>query len=86
MADNLEQLYGDYNPTVEPKFAKTPLQGLKTIANQVFYGAGCTDNKCTDYTKSNVTSAVQAGDMVVVCLGTGIETNFLQPWRATDTS
>ena len=75
MADNLQQLYGDYAPTFEPQFAKTPLQGLKTIANQVIYGAGCTDNKCTNYDKNNVTSAVQAGEMVVVCLGTGTEKN-----------
>ena len=71
MADNVEQLYGDYAPTVEPQFAKTPLQGLKTIANQVMFGSGCNDNKCTSYNKSNVTSAVESADMVVVCLGTG---------------
>ena len=75
MADNLEQLYGDYNPNVEPKFAKTPLEGLKSVADQVIYKPGCTDNKCTKYNKTDITSAVQAGDMVVVCLGTGITQN-----------
>ena len=71
MANNPEQLFGDYAALYNSSVTKTPLQGLADIAGRVLYAAGCTDNKCLDYNKSSISTVVSKSDMIVVCLGTG---------------
>ncbi|XP_045198055.2 uncharacterized protein LOC123552449 [Mercenaria mercenaria] len=73
MADNLEQIYGDYAADVDPKYAKTPLQGLRGMADTVKYAAGCPDNRCTNYTAGDIKKAVNDVQFVVICVGTGQE-------------
>jgi beta-glucosidase len=73
MADNPEQLYGDYSPTHDPTqpFLRTPVDALGDLAGTVQFAAGCNDNNCSIYNSSSVESAVQGADIVFVCLGTG---------------
>lgn len=71
-ADSYKQLFGDYPPTADPKFTKTPRQGLMKLASSNRYGAGCSSPKCTTYNSTEVSEAVAGSDMVVVCLGTGL--------------
>ncbi|XP_060568312.1 uncharacterized protein LOC132726918 isoform X1 [Ruditapes philippinarum] len=73
MADNLEQLYGDYAADVDAKYSKTPLQGLSYMADKVNYAAGCSDNRCTNYSAESIKNAVQNVQLVVICVGTGQE-------------
>ncbi|ESO87217.1 hypothetical protein LOTGIDRAFT_154720 [Lottia gigantea] len=72
MADNIQQLFGSYSPTVFPAVTKTPLQGFQEITS-VAYGAGCKDNRCTKYSSSEIQQAITGTDAVYVCLGTGQE-------------
>ena len=71
MATNYVDLYGDYNADIDMKYASSPLTGLKPLAATVKYGAGCPDNPCTNYTKSEVIEAILGAQLVVVTLGTG---------------
>ena len=71
MANNPEQLFGDYAALYNSTATRTPLQGLTDVAGHLIYGAGCNDNKCSHYNKSSISSAVSKSDMVIVCLGTG---------------
>lgn len=71
MADNLEQLYGDYAADTDSKYAQTPLQGLKGMSDVVNYAAGCSDNRCTNYSSDSVISALQDAQLVIICVGTG---------------
>ncbi len=73
MANNLEQLYGDYASNVDRQYAKTPLEGLAKLGFNYSYEAGCTDNHCTSYNSSEIKLAVGGCDMVIICLGTGQE-------------
>ena len=71
MADNLGQLYGDYAPDIDTRFTKTPLEGLSAMSDSVAYAAGCHDNKCENYSSSDVKTAVKDAQLVVICVGTG---------------
>lgn len=71
MANNVEQLYGDYNADIDPAYASTPLQGLQDIADHVSYASGCLNNTCTTYDQSAIKTAVQDVEMIIICLGTG---------------
>ncbi|KAK3600408.1 hypothetical protein CHS0354_026641 [Potamilus streckersoni] len=73
MADNLEQLFGDYHAKIDPRYSMTPLQGLSNLAAKVNYTAGCKDNRCTNYSVSDIQNAVRGTQLVIVCLGTGDE-------------
>ena len=46
MANNTEQMFGDYASDVVPQFTTTPLDGLKPLAQTINYAAGCSDNTC----------------------------------------
>ena len=37
MADDMQQLFGDYSPNVNKNFTQTPRQALSAIANTVRY-------------------------------------------------
>ncbi|KAJ8314665.1 hypothetical protein KUTeg_006815 [Tegillarca granosa] len=73
MANNTEQLFGNYSPDIDPRFSTTPLDGLRQFATNTKYGAGCQDNKCTNYKADDIKTAVTATDVIFVCLGTGQE-------------
>ncbi|XP_066494787.1 uncharacterized protein [Tiliqua scincoides] len=71
-ADNASLLFGDYAPIPDPQYTYTPRRGLETIS-VVRYGAGCAYPRCDRYSPGEVKTAVQGADVVVVCLGTGID-------------
>ena len=71
MANNPQQLFGDYAASYTSNVTKTPSQGLADVASSIIYEAGCTDNKCPTFNKSAISTAVGKADMTVVCLGTG---------------
>ncbi|GAB1598992.1 probable beta-D-xylosidase 6 [Argonauta hians] len=73
MANNTNQLFGDYTATIDPKYTTTPLEGLQSLAETVNYAAGCTDNKCNSYNAAEVEHAISDSQLVIVCLGTGRE-------------
>lgn len=72
MADNLEQLYGDYAADVDVNFAQTPLQGLLRLASSTNYAPGCSDNKCNNYTAGDIKNACKDVQLVIICVGTGM--------------
>lgn len=71
MADNKYQQIGSYAPDVMPIFTTTPLQGLSKLSKTVKFAAGCSDNACTTYNRSEIQKAVNSTDIIFVCLGTG---------------
>ncbi|XP_061452808.1 uncharacterized protein LOC133370462 isoform X2 [Rhineura floridana] len=72
-ADNAKVLFGDYAPVPDPQYIYTPRKGLATIAAHVTSAAGCSNPKCDRYVPAEVKAAVEAANIVVVCLGTGID-------------
>ncbi|XP_015264217.1 PREDICTED: beta-xylosidase/alpha-L-arabinofuranosidase 2-like [Gekko japonicus] len=72
-ADNQMILFGDYAPVPEPQYIYTPRRGLAMISAHVNFAAGCAFPKCDHYSVAEVKSAVEGADIVVVCLGTGID-------------
>ncbi|XP_064897546.1 xylan 1,4-beta-xylosidase-like [Columba livia] len=72
-ADNPRVLFGDYAPVPEPRYIYTPWRGLETLAANVSVAAGCREPQCHWYSQADVVRAVGAADVVVVCLGTGID-------------
>ena len=77
MADNIEQQFGDYSPTIDPSVTTTPLQGLRQLGEHVNHAAGCDSNACTNYDSSSVQDAVSGVDVVFACLGTGISKIYI---------
>ncbi|XP_071112760.1 uncharacterized protein [Haliotis cracherodii] len=73
MANNTIQLFGNYAPDMNPKYTTNPLQGITTLWSAVRYGAGCTDNKCSQYSSQEVRTAAKGAGLIFVCLGTGQE-------------
>ncbi len=71
MANNPEQLFGDYAALVNKTATKTPLEGLRDVADNVIFKPGCQDNKCVKHNSTAVKLAASQADAVVVCLGTG---------------
>ncbi|KAH0631171.1 hypothetical protein JD844_005356 [Phrynosoma platyrhinos] len=72
-ADNPTLLFGDYAPLADPQYIYTPRRGLTTISANVTFAAGCRYPTCDRYSPAEVKAAVQAADIVVVCLGTGVD-------------
>ncbi|OWF39181.1 probable beta-D-xylosidase 5 [Mizuhopecten yessoensis] len=73
MANNLDQLFGDYSADASRQYTTTPLDGLKHLAQITNYGQGCPDNRCVHYNATQVKTAVANTEVVFVCLGTGQE-------------
>nr|XP_020664519.1 beta-D-xylosidase 1-like [Pogona vitticeps] len=48
-------------------------RGLATVFPKVTFAAGCSSPRCDKYSPTEVKSTVEAADIVVVCLGTGIQ-------------
>ncbi|XP_053124859.1 uncharacterized protein LOC128333399 [Hemicordylus capensis] len=72
-ADNRPLIFGDYAPSPDPQYIYTPRRGLSMIAANVTFAAGCSFPRCDQYSPDEVKAAVQAADVVVVCLGTGVD-------------
>ncbi|XP_013379796.1 probable beta-D-xylosidase 2 [Lingula anatina] len=73
MANASYQIYGDYSAPVDTRYFRSPLQGLTTMAQKVFFAQGCDDlNPCTNYNPTAViNAAAQNVDAVVICAGIG---------------
>ena len=64
-------MYGSLAPRPTPQYAKTPLDGLKKLADVVQYADGCKDPECKEYDAEEIKTATNGIEMVFVCLGTG---------------
>ncbi|XP_064618402.1 uncharacterized protein LOC135482379 [Liolophura sinensis] len=73
MANNRNQQFGDYTPDVDARFTSTPFTSLKTLADIGSLGQGCSDNRCTQYNQGEVLDSMKNSEIVVVCLGTGVD-------------
>ena len=71
MADNIEQLYGDYSPVIDVRTVETPRKGLAPLAQKISYASGCDTTHCRRYSPDQVKLAVFSADLTVLCLGTG---------------
>ncbi|KAM9369662.1 uncharacterized protein LRP34_010269 [Phaethornis superciliosus] len=72
-ADNRRVLFGDYAPVPEPRYIYTPRRGLEMLQANVSFAAGCPEPRCQQYDPTEVVGAAGAADVVVVCLGTGVD-------------
>ncbi|NXJ13842.1 BXL6 xylosidase, partial [Odontophorus gujanensis] len=72
-ADNPRVLFGDYAPVPEPQYIYTPRRGLEMLLANVSFAAGCREPRCQEYVGDEVEDAVRGADVVLVCLGTGID-------------
>ncbi|XP_030074114.1 uncharacterized protein LOC115479922 isoform X2 [Microcaecilia unicolor] len=72
-ADNAHVLFGDYSPVPDPQYVSTPRKGLETLPADIHFAAGCSNPKCDQYSPTEVKTVVQSADIIVVCLGTGLE-------------
>ena len=73
MADNVDQLFGDYSPRQDKSFTTTPLKCLKQwMYPDAKFGTVCKDGTpCTQYEKNLVPGIVNNTDLIFVLLGTG---------------
>ena len=73
MADNVQNIMGNYAPEPSAQFITTPRQGLQDVAASVAFAEGCRSSRarCSDYDSESVSKAVSGADLIVVCLGTG---------------
>jgi beta-glucosidase len=72
LANNSQELFGDYTPNSNPIYIVTPLEGLRKLAGNVTYAPGCNDgNKCSNYSANDIQNAVKDATVIFVCLGTG---------------
>ncbi|NWS73760.1 XYL2 arabinofuranosidase, partial [Crotophaga sulcirostris] len=72
-ADNPRVLFGDYAPVPEPLYIYTPRKGLEMLPTNVSFAAGCQEPRCHQYSRAEVVAVAGAADVVVVCLGTGMD-------------
>lgn len=73
MADNYDQLFGDYTPQQDKSFTKTPLQAFKEIYPTIQYQKVCEDGTpCKSYNPKVIPEVVNNTDLLFVALGTGI--------------
>jgi beta-glucosidase len=71
LADDKNQIFGDYGSDMVGQFTTSVHEGLMTLATTVSVGQGCTDIKCATYHWADIRGAVTGADLVVVTLGTG---------------
>ncbi|KAK7483298.1 hypothetical protein BaRGS_00025465 [Batillaria attramentaria] len=72
MGNNPEGLYGDYSPAINRTLTVTPFAALTELfAPNVSFVQGCPDPRCETTNGTEVKVAVQAADIIFVCLGTG---------------
>ena len=71
MADNTNQLFGDYAPNTSPAYKTTPLDGLRQLFS-VKHETVCSDGTpCSQYKQETVKGLVPGADLLFVALGTG---------------
>ena len=73
MADNMNNIVGDYVPDPSSQYQVTPRKGLQNVATIYSFAEGCqnSDPKCLTYDAASISKAVDGADIIVVCLGTG---------------
>ena len=73
MADNMNNIAGDYVPDPSIQYQVTPIKGLENVATTYSFAEGCqnSDPKCLTYDAASISKAVDGADIIVVCLGTG---------------
>ena len=70
--DDLRQLWGNYGPNVNARFASTPYSSLKALGKTSTSATGCLDgHSCKKYSAADVQKAVKDANIVVICLGLG---------------
>ncbi|XP_039585113.1 probable beta-D-xylosidase 2 isoform X1 [Passer montanus] len=72
-ADNPRVLFGDYAPVPEPQYIYTPRKGLEMLGANVSFTAGCSEPRCRQYSRAELVRVVGTADVVLVCLGTGVD-------------
>ncbi|XP_031988485.1 probable beta-D-xylosidase 2 isoform X1 [Corvus moneduloides] len=72
-ADNPRVLFGDYAPVPEPQYIYTPRRGLEMLGANVSFTAGCSEPRCQQYSRAELVRVVGAADVVLICLGTGVD-------------
>ncbi|NXH96811.1 XYL2 arabinofuranosidase, partial [Pachycephala philippinensis] len=72
-ADNPRVLFGDYAPVPEPQYIYTPRRGLEMLGANVSFAAGCREPRCRWYSRAELVRVVGTADVVLICLGTGID-------------
>ncbi|KYO47973.1 MAP7 domain-containing protein 1 isoform A [Alligator mississippiensis] len=72
-ADSPHVLFGDYAPVPDPRYIVTPRRGLEALPANVSFAAGCREPRCLHYVPAEVKAAVRGANVVIVCLGTGID-------------
>ncbi|KAK7500177.1 hypothetical protein BaRGS_00008724 [Batillaria attramentaria] len=70
LANNSQQLLGDYAPRPPPGSIVTPLQGLQPLATTVQFAAGCQRPLCMKYSSDDVKRAVTNTQLNIFVLGT----------------
>ena len=70
-ADSPKSLFGDYVPDWDRQFVSTPLEGLKSLGDEVRYTSGCDTPACENYNHCAIKEAVVGAQFVFVCLGIG---------------
>ncbi|KAK6968353.1 beta-D-xylosidase 2 isoform X2 [Biomphalaria glabrata] len=74
MADNINQIFGDYSPSTSQFFVRTPLQGIRDIFPSARHQQVCLDgDPCTKYNSSVVPLVVGGADLVFLVLSTGAD-------------
>nr|KAG5694882.1 hypothetical protein BaRGS_029499 [Batillaria attramentaria] len=71
MANNSDQIMGDYPPQPPGEDMVNPLQGLKQMAFKVQFASGCDDTHCRKYNSTAVVNALKDNQVNFVLLGTG---------------
>ena len=73
MADNVNNIMGNYAPEPDREYITTPLEGLRSMATNTSSAEGCvgSEPRCPQYDGASVLNAVKGADIVIVCLGTG---------------
>ncbi|KAK6170690.1 hypothetical protein SNE40_019018 [Patella caerulea] len=71
-ANTTGTLYGNYAPDMNLAFTYSVLAGVKELASQSNFAAGCSDTVCDHYNGTEIQQAVTGVDMVFIAMGTGV--------------
>ncbi|XP_070191048.1 uncharacterized protein [Littorina saxatilis] len=71
MANDSNQLFGDYSAHPPQKYITSPLDGLSAMASKTQFASGCDDTVCEMYNSSDVLRAISGTEINFVVLGTG---------------
>ncbi|KAK7088568.1 uncharacterized protein [Littorina saxatilis] len=71
MANNTDQIQGDYAANTSPAYLTSPLAGLSGLSQHVKFSSGCVDTQCKSYDADGVKRVVSETELIYVLLGTG---------------